>query len=458
MSNTLHPDTRPLAFSPETISIDLAPLLRDFDRRGCLADLAEETWSIIEPFEADYIAVFANHFAQADAMKGRWTADQIYAAMFNDNDYTRKKLSMPTHDDWVGIACHHAWGIRAGGVPLSSPLAALAAAYAFLNDKLQEAIGHDQARYRRLSPVLPKLAMLEGEILSAATGAIRDRQRSLGRTERIQMFHSKIVTRFEDLLQSSGRVAEIVNGAQIAASEILGETSELARAGRRSSKRMHAAATKAAQLRSAIEENRETIVTDWALAVSAEQQSEAALGASDRTNRHAQEIRSILEALDGIAGQIDKIRLDAANPAWGTAQVPRDIGVAAAEVGQLKAQAETAIVRIEPALHAMLVAGESNVAATAAISRTIAVLRQSTDRLLDAVGRQSEAVAAIVASITETEAAEAGVTRFGAVTSMTGDLHTTMAALQTTMKAVTDGLLSIGAACTAFVSDLSASD
>lgn len=448
MSYTLHPETRPLPFPPETISVDLAPLLHDFDRRGCLADRACEMWSIVAPFEGEYIAVFANHFAQADAMKGRWTADQIYAAMFNDNDYTRKKLSMPTHDDWVGIACHHAWGVRAGGVPLSSPLSALAAAYAFLADKLREAIGHDQPRYQRLSLVLPTLAMLEGEILSAVMGAILDRQRSLRRNERIQIFHSEIVTRFEGLGQSNDRMAEIVRGATIAASAIQEETSELVRVGHRSSERISAAAAKAAKLRNAIEENRATIITDWALALSAEQQSEAAFAASGRTTFHAKEMLSILVTLGGIAGRIHRIRLDAANGPLGPTEVVRD----------LNAQAGSAIARIEPMLTAMLLAGESAVEANAALGRTIAVLRKSTDRLLNANGRQSEAVAAIVTSISETEASAAGATRFGAVTTMTGELYTTMAALERTVKAVTDGLVEIDAICTAFVSELSVYD
>jgi methyl-accepting chemotaxis protein len=380
--------------------------LGDYDWDGSIAASCRDICTLLDA--DDYRAIasrFWQHYLSLPPTQGirhLFTPERLERRVREKARYGELKYTEPFGDEWVRIARAHAEQSCRSGVPLPTLQAALAQSHSFTVQTLARHCEGDSSRLMRLCDTVQRIALVESDLMTQHLAALQAREARDDRQARSAAFRESIAASIEGTATLGARIRVQANAASASTREVLGKASEVAAAAEQSAVAMREAAQTAAGLIRAIEEARGEVDAAAAIANRASEHAGDAVRASDMLSDHAQSIESILGLIRAIAGQTNLLALNATIEAARAGDAGRGFAVVAQEVKSLANQTARATDDIAAKIAAIQHATRTTVATNASIKATVAEVRDSADRIRDAMEAQAHTVTAITAAVDET--------------------------------------------------------
>ncbi len=388
---------------PESRTI--AQRVADYDWDGTIAEGAAEVAALIADHRLAISQAFWDYYLDLPDTRGvraLLTPAMLAERVADSAEYTRLRYEDPFGAEWAERATRNALESRRGRIPLRAQLAALSFAHGEVLKRIAAGCGDDLERFRRLTDVIQRLALVEADLL---TNVIRDfeaRKVKRERQGRSDAFRATIGETLAETATLGERVRDEAHGAAAAARGMLDQTSEVAAAAEQSAVAMREAAQTAAGLIRAIEDVRGRMRAGGSVLDDAVHQAERAVGMSEALSDHAQSIESILGLIRDIAGQTNLLALNATIEAARAGDAGRGFAVVAQEVKSLANQTARATDDIAGKIAAIQHATQASVEATAGIRRITAEVMTANGAVTETMDAQAQTVSAITAAVDET--------------------------------------------------------
>jgi methyl-accepting chemotaxis protein len=386
------------------LTVPLAARLADFDRDGTLARDGEALWAALDGHELAISEAFLAHYLASPALAAMppIPEDLRDEALALGAGYIREKYRAPTGQTWADLGQSLVLVAREQRVPLTTVLAALAAAHRKTLAILADATNGDAARMAQLADVLVRISILEAEVFTSLFGEIALRDASQERAHQATLFRERIGSEVEAASVDAAALRTMASGAAGSTRGMLGKASEVAAAAEQSAIAMREAARTAAGLIRAIEQARSEVEAAAEVATRAADQSVRAVAVSEALSGHALAIESILGLIREIAGQTNLLALNATIEAARAGDAGRGFAVVAQEVKSLASQTASATDDIASKIAAIQAATRQTVAVNGSIRDTVGEVQSSAERIREAMETQSQTVTMITAAVDET--------------------------------------------------------
>jgi methyl-accepting chemotaxis protein len=392
------------AEAPGLLSVPLAARLADFDRDGTLTHDAKSLWAALAGHEEAISEAFLDHYLSSPALAAAPPMPTAFRreAIAIGAEYIREKYRAPTRQIWPDLARSLVLTAHEQNVPLTTVLAALAAAHRATLAILAEATAGDAVRLAELADVVVRISILEAEVFTSLFGELVLRQASQERARQAALFHERIGSEVEAASGDGAALRAMASGAAGSTRGMLGKASEVAAAAEQSAIAMREAAHTAAGLIRAIEQARTEVDAAAEVATRAADQSVRAVAVSEALSGHALAIESILGLIREIAGQTNLLALNATIEAARAGDAGRGFAVVAQEVKSLASQTASATDDIASKIAAIQAATRQTVSVNGSIRDTVGEVQSSAERIREAMETQAQTVTMITAAVDET--------------------------------------------------------
>jgi methyl-accepting chemotaxis protein len=392
------------ADAPAELSVPLPPRLTDFDRDGTLAEDGKALWAALDGHEHAISEAFLSHYLASPALAAApaMTPALRMEAVAIGAEYTREKYRSPTSQAWADLGRSLVLVSHEQRVPLTTVLAALAAAHRRTLAILGEVTGGDAGRLAQLADVVVRISILEAEVFTSLFGELAMREGSHQRTHQAKLFRERIGSEVEAASVEAATLRTMASSASGSTRGMLGKASEVAAAAEQSAIAMREAAHTAAGLIRAIEQARNEVEAAAEVATRAADQSVRAVAVSEALSGHALAIESILGLIREIAGQTNLLALNATIEAARAGDAGRGFAVVAQEVKSLASQTASATDDIASKIAAIQAATRQTVAVNGSIRDTVGEVQSSAQRIREAMETQAQTVTMITSAVDET--------------------------------------------------------
>ncbi|MFV0622904.1 methyl-accepting chemotaxis protein [Sphingomonas sp. ac-8] len=383
-------------------TIDLAERLRLFDLGPAEIEQARAMWAVIEP---GALEISAAHWRQWQRFYGEsrdWAPHRHERMVELGAIYLRNRFTRLDEPAWIESIERTIASAYAADVSLTAILSMGDAGGRAMLATLQTELPATDPRYAGFVALLLRLRSLEAAIFVEIYNAYYQFNERSERDRLSVEFRDSIGSTVERATSRGDDLRVQAAHASTCARGMLDKASNVAAAAEQSALAMREAAATAAGLIRAIKDARAQVDGSASIAERAAGQAGTAVAVSETLSGHAKSIESILGLIRDVAGQTNLLALNAAIEAARAGDAGRGFGVVAQEVKSLASQTARATDDIAGKIEAIQSATRSTVDTNASIRSTVVEVRESADRIRDAMAVQAQTVAAITAAVDET--------------------------------------------------------
>jgi methyl-accepting chemotaxis protein len=358
-------------------------------------------WSYLQDEVPSMARAFWAAYSKANKASSSLSEAEVAQTLLSVEDHIRLTLNDPVDLIWMEHLANSGNAIFEAGMESYCGTGAFSRSYAVAFEALVRKV-KDREELARLVCLLNKIGQLEFDLVLTRITKLRDDRRLDEINGYAEKFRRTIASAVEETTCSSAGLRERSVATARKTRDMLGRSAEVAAAAEQSAIVMRQAAETAAGLIRAIEEARNEVDGAATITNTAAQQASEAVGSAESLAVHGKAIESIVGLIRQIAGQTNLLALNATIEAARAGEAGRGFAVVAQEVKLLASQTAKATDEIAKQIDSIQKATQGAVTANSSIQSTVEDVRQSAQKIRDAMDNQAATVTMITSSVDET--------------------------------------------------------